>query len=248
MTKICDTRPIDRSYQGTRCKTCGVERPHGSVWGPICECERTEAETLMAAYVVEHRARVVAEIREAASVSARFQRCTIENFERQPGTEEALGAVLGWLERYQLGSSEGFLLSGPFGSGKTHLAAAALHGAIERTLVHGRFVSAGALVAEVRSGEGKRVIDYAPVERAIEAELLVLDDLGQEAGTDFARDVVTRVVMKRYDCTRPTIFTSNRDPKGMEAVLGGAIVSRIMEMGRTHFMLADDYRQLRRRA
>lgn len=163
----------------------------------------------------------------------------IDGFELRKGTEEAFTATKAWAEALTLDTDRGLSFFGEFGSGKTHLAIAALRLAIQRTLVAGKYVSAGDLVGQVRSGQG---INWTPVSDAIRAELFVLDDLGMEAGTDFTREVVARVLFGRYEAARPTIITSNHGPKGITRLFGGGITSRLHEMTDTIVLKASDYR------
>lgn len=230
-----------RAFWGHECESCGQERPHTEVWGLICDCERQKARGIQETHVEEHRARLIQEILHRARIPRRFARCTFDSFERRNGTEEALDAARAWAESFSLDTEGGLLLAGPWGSGKTHLASAALLMAVDRTLVEARFLSAGKLVSRVRSGPDGG-ITWRPVREAIESELLLLDDLGQEVGTEFTRDVVARVIFGRYDDARPTLMTSNLGPKGLTDLFGGGVTSRIMEMAATRTLFAKDYR------
>jgi DNA replication protein DnaC len=231
--------PDGPDFWGQKCDGCGVVRPPNDVFGLICECERAAATPIIENYVNEHRDALIPQILDRARIPRRYERCTFASFKERKGTEDALTVTRVWAGRFTLATETGLFLAGSFGSGKSHLATAALRTTVERTLVEARFVSAGALVSEVRSGER---IDWKPVEDAIRAELLLLDDLGQEAGTEFTRDIVARVIIGRYDEARPTIITSNHGPAALTNIFGGAITSRIHEMTSTQVLNASDYR------
>lgn len=230
-----------KAFYGHECPTCHEERPESPHrhTGYLCRCEREEAARLKADYAERVHPDVALAIRERWGVARRYAGCTFDTFTARAGTEEALVGAKAWAEAFTLDSQNGLLLAGPFGSGKTHLAVAALRVAIDASLVEGRYVSAGDLVGRVRGGSG---IYWTPVDDAIREELLVLDDLGQEVGTEFTRDVVARVIFGRYEAARPTIITSNHGPKGLTDIFGGAVVSRLHEMCDSLVLKASDYR------
>jgi DNA replication protein DnaC len=230
------------TYWGCMCETCGEERPSQPVHGCVCACERVKVAAIVADVMEREGPAVARAILEHAGIPVRHGASRFDTFQAVPGTADALAAVREWADAFTLETREGLLLAGPFGSGKSHLAVSALRHVIESALVEGRFVSAGDLVSAVRSGAH---ITWKPVDDAIGAELLVLDDLGQESGSDFTRDIIARVVFGRYDAARPTIFTSNLGTKGMTDALGGAVTSRLHEMTRPVTWIAKDYRLLR---
>lgn len=104
-----------------------------------------------------------------------------------------------------------FLHGAVTGSGKTHLATVIFLEAIDaggfRT--H-RWISTKDLLAAV-TGEIAAQSERRIERELREAELLLLDDLGAERPTDFARDVISALLCHRYDWQRPTILTSNAD-------------------------------------
>ena len=103
------------------------------------------------------------------------------------------------------------------------------------------------------------------MQAALEAEILVLDDLGAHRVTDWVEDTVTSIVTHRCNNRKATIVTSNlRDPEAgdqrgsglqedihskyfLEERIGMRARSRLFEMCRLIKMpLVEDYR-LRRR-
>ena len=228
-----------RAFWGQTCEECGQTRPDQEIHGLACQCERPRALEIQEAHLEAHREELVEEIIQRARIPRRFTGCTFDTFERVQGVDDALDATREWADSFTLDTERGILLAGNWGSGKTHLAVAALRTTVERTFVEARFVSAGELVSRVRSGER---LDWTPVEEAIEAELLLLDDLGQEVGTEFVRDIVARVLFGRYDHARPTIMTSNLGPDGLKRVFGGAVLSRIHQMADARTLFSKDFR------
>jgi DNA replication protein DnaC len=85
----------------------------------------------------------------------------------------------------------------------------------------------------------------------MEAELLVLDDLGAERTTDWVDETLNLIVNTRYSERRITIFTSNydlipdeTDPRSLLFRVGARMLSRLHEM--CDFLHVDgaDYREM----
>ena len=74
--------------------------------------------------------------------------------------------------------------------------------------------------------------DYNPLAQAIKADLLILDDLGAERGTDYAKEQVYSVIDGRYTANRPMVISTNLEPSQLmnaESMTLKRIYSRIME-------------------
>ena len=130
---------------------------------------------------------------------------------------------------------------GPFGSGKTHLAAAIANqvlglpmpvyfGVVPDLLDHLR--AAFAPNAEGRYDERFDYIKNVP--------LLVLDDLGTEKASDWAKEKLYQLINHRYNLRMPTIFTSNQDIDRLD----GRVASRLKDVSlcRLYYIDGDDYR------
>jgi len=109
------------------------------------------------------------------------------------------------------------LLTGTYGSGKTHLAAAiANHG-----LTHGRpvlFLNTPDLLDYLRA-------TFAPAaetsynerfEEIRTAPLLILDDLGTESPTAWAIEKLYQILNYRYNAHLPTVITTNKELKDID--------------------------------
>lgn len=147
---------------------------------------------------------------------------TLENFTVRPGTEEALKAV----ERFIRGEGAPILtLSGPTGSGKTHLAQACMlavaaiddtdHPAYVRSM---RYEHVPESLQDVRDSFTPRhqgPFSTMDIQQAhslsylLGKDLVVLDDLGAEKMSDWTADVLEVVIDGRYRDGMRTIITTN---------------------------------------
>ena len=143
---------------------------------------------------------------------------------------------------------------GPCGTGKTHLAVAALleiinSGKPGRML----FSNFQDLIQEIHASFDS---DQVPSKSEIltpllEADLLVLDELGSQKPTNFVQDVLYYVINTRYNAELATIFTTNYyDRSGevkeetLEQRIGTRLRSRLAEMAeRLEFTGATDHRR-----
>ena len=146
------------------------------------------------------------------------------------------------------------LLLGPTGSGKTFQGYGAVR-AISYLGVHTQWVvlSAADLYAKLRPRHG---VDSEQVFESIaDAAVLVVNDMGTGKQSDWTEEVNFRLVDRRYETVRPTIFTSNVPPRdvtndagdvvmpGLATVLGERVASRLTEMCDLVPMLGPDKRR-----
>lgn len=115
------------------------------------------------------------------------------------------------------------LLLGEVGAGKTHAAVALARLAHEA----GRLVLFTHTLAFI--DDLKPDGDPQAMSRAVDADVLVLDDLGTERQREFGADRISRLLVDRYNACRPTIVTSNLDPSALEQQVGARVWSRLYE-------------------
>ena len=209
-----------------------------------------------------------------AGVPSRYLECALdartggnEFFRLKSSLERAHKISERWADSFP-DSEAGLLFTGPPGVGKTHLSVAIL-----RRILIERKIAAPALFCDYRSLLREIKGSYHPdtpesemqiLRPVLEAEPLVLDDLGGESPTLWVLDTFFHILNRRYNEKKLTIITTNYSDRpmktgpvpvsrssqrmgGREDTLSDRVTarlrSRLYEMCRDVRIDGDDYRQ-----
>ena len=199
-------------------------------------------------------------------IPPRYEHCLLHDF--VPGTPSQRAAKER-AERYVagypfLGADEGLglLLTGGNGVGKTHLAVAILRELVQRKNARGQFWDFHELIREIKNSYDNetKTTELQVLEPVVEADVLVLDDLGAWKMTDWMNDTLSYILNSRYTARRPTILTTNYQDADIEKVrtadplvrreylverIGQRLRSRLMEMCVVIPVEGTDWRRLR---
>lgn len=155
---------------------------------------------------------------------------------------ETLAALRDYAESFDMKSTS-LLLCGNAGLGKTHAALAIAQTVLEKGF-DVVYISAQSLFGQL---ERDRFADDCPLmEAALEADLLVLDDLGTEYVSPYVLSCFYNLLNTRLLEKRPTVYTTNIvDGKAFEARYTEKIASRLGGSCEPVLFLGQDIRKLK---
>lgn len=210
------------------------------VWSscPACEAERVAAEERERAAeraALAERRRI--EALQAAAIPARFHERAFDGYVADTDAKRyaltvARSYAEGWRESAQTGA--GLIFAGLPGTGKSHLAACILKAVMAGGGV-ARYVTCMDMIRAVRDTWRR---DSERSERELlrllgsEIDVLAIDEIGAQYGTDGEAQILFDVLDRRYREMRPTILLTNQDKRGFAAVVGERVMDRLRETSR----------------
>ena len=121
----------------------------------------------------------------------------------------------------------GLYLYGNPGTGKSHLAISIIKALLpDVTALYTRVPDMIGFIRSQWRPDGE-MSSYEAIRRYIDLDLLVLDEVGVQAGSINDQTLLFEVIDARLSENRPTIFLSNLKPSDLIAVIGHRIVDRI---------------------
>jgi DNA replication protein DnaC len=204
---------------------------------------------------------------EAAHIPRRYFHCTLDDYDPQYGGTapllvEARLIATRFADEYPANDGNGLLFIGPCGVGKTHLAVGIIRRLMEEKGILCRFADCRDLLKDIQRtfDPANPASEASVVDPLLDAEVLVLDDLGVGRATEWALEVLHYILNRRYAEKATTLLTTNLedvDPKrtrladGTEyerekplaQAIGTRLRSRLYEMCRPIEMQGEDFRR-----
>lgn len=171
-----------------------------------------------------------------AGIPDRFADKTLQNF-RAESTEQkraldfSVGYATDLVQVMKTGRSAIFL--GKPGTGKSHLACAIGQHAIRNHQSSVLFVTVMRAMRSIKDTwvKGSDVSETQAIEALVEPDLLILDEVGVQFGSEFERNTLFDILNERYERRRPTLFLSNLNKEEITGFLGERVMDRIREDG-----------------
>lgn len=207
------------------------------VWSGCMGCQREQVEQENKAMAQEARRQMeqskVNQILGRAAIPQRFMDRSLDNYVvENDGQRKAIATALRYVENWTDNRSAGrcLIMMGPPGTGKTHIAIGIARKVLE---LNGTAMYVRAHEAISRIMETYRR-DSPQTERQVldsfrKPDLLIIDEIGRQRGTDNERMMLFEIINRRYDDEKPTIIISNLDKDGIEHYMDEATIDRLRE-------------------
>ncbi len=223
---------LSPTYDCPRCEDTGY------VDGKLCNCVHNAAHDRMLQQLC----------RDLPIRDFTFEAFSLDYYDR-PEDKAKMAENLGFCRRYAEAfspASPSLYILGETGLGKTHLTFA-----MARQIVAAGYeviyASAQTMITELEH-EHFGQADLHAQDLYLNAELLILDDLGTEYLSQVAQSELYHVVDNRLLANRPTVINSNLTPKELEARYGERLASRILGCYTTLRFIGKDIRIQKRLA
>jgi len=262
---------VQSAGPASECGVCG-----GSGWKMIEIPGKARRATRCDCFLVRRAQKLL----KLAAIPSRYENCTLDSFDyvvRDGGDHSRTTALLAaehFVKNYPI-EREGLLFIGSIGMGKTHLAVGIIQALIRDKGIACLFCDYRELLKEIQNSYNPSVeaTELGILNPVLEAEVLVLDELGAVRPSQWVWDTVSYVINHRYNEKKTTIITTNfpnlpaRSPEASvegfsqqerakaaarEETLGDRITdrmrSRLHEMCRVIQLEGDDYRTRSRKS
>ncbi len=219
---------------------------------PVCikQQQEREASEAHAKWQVELRQRRVSDLLGRAAIPPRFADKTLENFvSHAEGPSKALAVAKDFAANFAecQRTGQSLVFCGGVGAGKTHLAVGICHEVIkqDRVAVFSSVIGAVRSIKETYR-KGSELTEADAIQNLVDPDLLVLDEVGVQFGSETEKMYLFEVINGRYQGLKPTIVISNLAKEPLTEYLGERVIDRLREGGGR--MVVFDWPSYRRQA
>lgn len=211
----------------------------GAIWTkcPVCAEEKQQRQAdELAAKTKEAGARAWACKVNDAGIPERFRDRSLQSFvASNEGQAYALKFAEAYADQFDdvLMTGRSALFIGKPGTGKTHLAAGIGLRIMSRQSRTVLFTTVIRAIRRVKDtwGKASNETETQAIETLVYPDLLILDEVGVQFGSDTEKMILFDVLNSRYEKRRPTLLLSNLMIDEVKAFMGDRVFDRLREDG-----------------
>lgn len=181
------------------------------------------------------QAEAVRTILRRSGIPLRFSSRTFDTYRASDEKQmRVLRVCKAYAEKFsdRLANGGGIVMCGMPGTGKTHLACSIAHQIAQagRTSLFASALSAVRRVKETYR-KGSEETEAEAVAKFMLPDLLILDEVGVQFGSDTEKMILFEIINGRYEAMRPTILISNLTEQELSGFVGERAMDRMREGG-----------------
>ena len=170
----------------------------------------------------------------SAAIPERFKNRTLDSYvAKTSGQKKALAFAREYAENFDqvIKTGRSAVFVGKVGTGKTHLAVG-IALSIMQQQKSPVFVTVQRLIRRVKdSWRTKEETETEVINAFALPDLLILDEVGVQFGSEFEKQVLFDVLNERYEILKPSILLSNIPSEQLSDYLGERVTDRLRENG-----------------
>jgi DNA replication protein DnaC len=213
----------ESSYEDTviyKCPECVASATHESSNERMLEKEAEEKKALIKKHL------------DSAGILPRFKKATLDNYKAETDEQKKAMTIINWFFD-NISNSMGLIFLGNPGTGKNHLATGIVKKCIEEYGMSAKITETLKIIRQIKESwkiEGGR--ESKVLKSFLEPDILVIDELGVQFGSETERMYLTEIINDRYNFKLPTILIGNMNIEELKDVIGERPVDRFREGGK----------------
>ena len=231
-----------KNYKVKLCPKCGVPTEkiiylpalHRHIIGPVmCKCKKEEFKKKEVEEKNKEKQLRLERVIKNSLMDEKFRNSRFETWDFSKGSKKMYKLGTEYVARFSemKERSVGMLIYGEPGNGKTFTTACMANALLEQ-MIPTVCVSINSLLDRIKETYTKwgKEVEEDIIRGLCNADLLIIDDLGTEQGTEWSRTKIYNILDSRYRNGLPLIITTNIELNELKEKYHARTYDRILEM------------------